>query len=109
MQTFLMLAILLSLVARFDLASCFPRYEDRQSKVAYEYRNLRILFLLVKCIGLFLRGRAARKTSLFSNAGMSHCGLVVHRRCDRWIAYLGRILAASYKKEKSDRILLKRR
>lgn len=52
----------------FDLASCFPRYEDRQSKVAYEYRNLRIFVSSCKCIGLFLRGRA-RKTSLFSNAG----------------------------------------
>ena len=38
----------------FDLASCFPRYEDRQSKVAYEYRNLRIFVSSCKCIGLFL-------------------------------------------------------
>ena len=82
----------------FDLASCFPRYEDRQSKVAYEYRNLRIFVSSCKCIGLFLRGRA-RKTSLFSNAGCLTVDCLSGKD-------FGCIVQ---EKKKSDRILLKRR
>lgn len=90
MQTFLMLAILLSLVASLILLLVFHDMKIDNRKWHMNIAIFVFLFLLVNALAYSYEAER-EKNSLFSDAGCLTVDLVVHRRCNRWIAYLGRI------------------